>query len=240
MQDNLTFSQQQADWAEQELREQKQLLQDLNPPLTNPDELKQWFDKFKPVHCDCLNLFPWSDRCTFCRMVIKCHNQLEYNIHAKKWAEQDARVKAYKEKLTPLSPEGWCPHCTEGLMDKNGNNDCDYNSYSRDGETGVDLHTHETTEHMILALPTKDWKKKFDFLGEGNFHKFDFRVVGKKMVTNGNCEACLEGLEEIRNQETDREMDISRWEDDYSRNHVYTCINGHTFNEDDNICMRCL
>ena len=155
------------------------------------------------------------------------------------YGHTENEIKAYKEGLTPLSPEGWCPHCTEGLMDKDGNNDCDYNSYYDDGKTGVELHTHETTEHMILALPTETWEKKFDFLSEGNFHKFDFRVVGKKMVTNGMCEACLEGLEELRNQERDREMDMSYWDDHDYRVFVHSCPNGHPLNDDEHYCLNC-
>lgn len=149
----------------------------------------------------------------------------------------EEEIKAYREGLTPISPEGRCPHCTEGLMDKNGNNDCDYMEY--DGKTGVELHTHETTEHMILAISTKDWKKQFDFLGEGKFYKYQFNVVGKKMVTNGHCESCLEGLEEIRNQETDREMDISQWEDYDNRVYVHSCPNGHPLNDDEHYCLNC-
>jgi len=152
----------------------------------------------------------------------------------------EEEIKAYREGLTPLSPEGRCPHCTEGLMDRHGNNDCDYNSYDGDGKTGVELHTHETTEHMILAISTKDWKKQFDFLGEGKFYKYQFNVVGKKMVTNGHCEACLEGLEEIRNQEIDRE---ERWEDyeqwQNNRVYVHSCPNGHPLNDDEHYCLNC-
>ena len=235
MQDNLTFSQQQqADWAEQELREQKQLLQDLNPPLTNLDELKQWYDKNKPIHCDCPE---WDDRCTFCQMVIKCHNQLEDNIRAKENAEEDARVKAYKEKLIPLSPEGWCPHCSEAFMNKNGNNDCDYNTYY-DGLTGVDLHTHETTEHKILAVPTETWEKSFDVYGDAKAYtsRSSFKVLATKMVTNGHCEACLDGLNDLDS----RDEDMSQWYDEDTSNHVYTCVNGHNFNDDDDFCYKCI
>ena len=146
----------------------------------------------------------------------------------------EEEIKAYREGLTPISPEGRCPHCTEGLMDKNGNNDCDYMEY--DGKTGVDHHTHETTEHMILAISTKDWKNQFDFLGEGKFYKYQFRVVGKKMVTNGHCEACLDGLNDLDS----RDDDMSQWYDEDTSNHVYTCVNGHNFNDDDDFCYKCI
>ena len=122
-------------------------------------------------------------------------------------------------------------------MDKNGNNDCDYNTYY-DGLTGVDLHTHETTEHKILAVSTETWEKSFDVYGDAKPYtsKGSFKVLATKMVTNGTCDACLEGLNEIAN----RDEDLSQWYDEDTSNYIHTCPNGHSLGDKPNICMECL
>ena len=159
----------------------------------------------------------------------------------KEMTELEKKVEAYHKTLTPLSLEGRCPHCQIAKAN-GGHNDCDYNDYY--GTTGLESHTHTTEEYQILAIPMKQvtnglkhLEKKYRYPSDSGLGMdiYDTHLieVGTRLITNGSCDSCQDGL----NEEPE---DMSQWYDVDTRNHVYTCINGHPFSDDDDICMSCL